>query len=657
MSQILLWFRDAPINRKMKLISLMIFGLALFAMSSIMTVRGWIEWRDRTLSDLGTYANVVGINAIPALVFDDRDLGGKMLAALAANPSVLHATIYDNNYKEFNWYNKSGHPPEILTYIKPGSYRFSPTELLISKSIELKGEVLGSIVLKAEMSGLYKGILRDTLLIFASALVLFLGSIYLFSRLQKTITDPILELAKGMEAVTSEENYAIRVVVQGKDEIGMLAQTFNGMLERIQSRDADLAHYRERLELEVTQRTAELKESNRLLGQELFERKRAEERIRESEVRYRGIFEYANDIIYLLNPDGTFQSLSPSFERITGWAPTEWIGKAFAPLIYPDDLAEAISFFQKALSGKSSPTFRLRIARKSGEYFDAELSITPLGREVITGAVGIVRDITERKQMEEKIKKLNAELEIKVQERTSQLLEAQEELLRKEKLAVLGQVAGSIGHEMRNPLGVMNNAVYLLQTLLSDADETIKEYLDIIKDELAGSERIVSGLLDSVRTRLPHPEVVGVAELIGQTLRKCNVPLTVTVELDVAATLPPLRVDAMQIHQVFYNLIRNGVEAMPKGGTLKIRAVANEQDGTVAISVRDSGVGIEPEKLGKLFQPLFTTKARGIGLGLVVVKNLTQVNGGTVQVESEAGRSTMFTVTLPTADVKKNLQA
>src|SRR3990167_7612896 len=151
--------------------------------------------------------------------------------------------------------------------------------------------------------------------------------------------------------------------------------------------------------------------------------------------------------------------------------------------------------------------------------------------------LGAIVDLNERKQAGEEIRKLNEELEIKVQERTRQLLEAQDELVRKEKLALLGQIADTVGHELRNPLGVMNNAVYFLQTALSDADETTKEYLGIIRDEIADAERIVSDLLDAVRTKPPHPEMVNVAELLQQTVRKCNVPPSVTIHLDIPETI------------------------------------------------------------------------------------------------------------------------
>ncbi|MFZ2169628.1 MAG: ATP-binding protein [Methylococcaceae bacterium] len=227
------------------------------------------------------------------------------------------------------------------------------------------------------------------------------------------------------------------------------------------------------------------------------------------------------------------------------------------------------------------------------------------------------------------------------------LQKTQDELVRAEKLAVLGQVAGSVGNELRNPLGVMSNAVFFLQTVLSDADEITREYLGIIKSEIAASERIVCDLLDSVRTNPPRLETAGFAQLIEQSLGKCTIPPSVTVKLDIPESLSPLRVDAMQICQVFRNLISNGVEAMPEGGTLEIRALEKEAANYVTISVRDTGTGMTPEQLDKLFQPLFTTKARGIGLGLVVVKNLTKANGGTVEVDSDSGKGTIFTVNLP----------
>ena len=621
-------FRDAPIGRKLMLIGLLTTALALFSVSLILVARGWVDWRDKTVAEMENYAALIGANAAPSMIFADYDAADEVLRTVGGNSDIVDAVLYDRDGKVFARYRAPEHSDAAFPFVKPGSYLFSFEQLVVSKPVMLKGETWGTVYLESDLRGLYAAIGRQALLTFVAASGVFMVALFLFSRLQRAIVVPVTNLSGTMRRVSAQQDYAVRVPVFGKDEVGVLAGAFNDMLAQIQMRDEALERHRTHLEEEVAQRTASL---------------------RESEARYRGIFEYADDIIYLIEPDGTFRSLSPAFERITGWTGEEWIGKPFAPIIHSDDLLYASDIFRKALAGQSVPSFRLRIARKSGEYFDADLSITPLGGKPVTGVLGIARDVTERKQMEERIKRLNEELEIKVQQRTRQLLDAQEELVRKEKLAVLGQVAGSVGHELRNPLGVMNNAVYFLQTVLADADDSVKEYLEIIKGEIAVSDRIVGDLLDSVRTKPPQPEVVGVAALVEQILRKLSIPASIALELDIPGTLPPLRVDALQIHQVLRNLISNGIEAMPEGGTLIIRAAENP-DGTVTVGVRDTGIGMTPEQLGHLFQPLYTTKARGIGLGLVVVRNLTQANGGTVNVESEAGKGTVFAITLPVAD-------
>ncbi|MDD5036892.1 MAG: PAS domain S-box protein [Methylococcaceae bacterium] len=378
-----------------------------------------------------------------------------------------------------------------------------------------------------------------------------------------------------------------------------------------------------------------------------------ENAVAESEERYRSIFEQVSDIIYTIESDGTFSSISPSCQRMLGWSPAEWIGRPFSLIVHPDDLSDMQALFMHALSGEPLPIFQVRILTQRGGYLEAEIAANPVHRGGSFAIQGVVRDLTERKRWEAEIRKLNEALEAKVKERTRQLLKAQEELIRKEKLAVLGQVAGSVGHELRNPLGVMSNAVYFLQMVLSDSDETVKEYLNIIRNEIVASERIVSDLLDSVRTKPPHLERVGVAELIGQSLSKYTIPSTITLSLEIPEALPRLLVDPLQLQQVLCNLISNGVDAMEAGGAIQIRASENPQEKTITIRVSDSGTGIAPENLDRLFQPLFTTKSRGIGLGLVVVKNLTHANGGRVEVQSEAGQGTTFSIILPAIDERE----
>ena len=258
-------------------------------------------------------------------------------------------------------------------------------------------------------------------------------------------------------------------------------------------------------------------------------------------------------------------------------------------------------------------------------------------------------EITKRKRAEESLKEYSERLEEMVEERTQELREAQEKLVRKEKLAILGQLAGGVGHELRNPLGVISNAVYFLQMTLPDADETTKEYLEMISEEVRNSTKIVSDLLDFSRTRLPEREEIAVSELVAEVLEKRPPPEKMEVITELAPDLPPVYVDPRQMGQVLVNLVTNAYQAMPEGGALTISAQAEE--GQVALSVADTGCGISKEHMAKLFEPLFTTRARGIGLGLAVSRILVEANGGSIEVESEVGQGSTFTVRLPTREV------
>jgi signal transduction histidine kinase len=287
----------------------------------------------------------------------------------------------------------------------------------------------------------------------------------------------------------------------------------------------------------------------------------------------------------------------------------------------------------------------------------------------------LISDMTERRRAEEALKEYSERLEEMVEERTRALRDAQEQLIRREKLAVLGQLAGGVGHELRNPLGVISNAVYFLQMTLADADEATREYLDIISSEVRGAEKIVSDLLDYSRTRPAEREEIAISNLVSQVLERRPPSEDVEVVTQIPSDLPPVFVDPRQIGQVLGNLVTNAYQAMPDGGRLMISVSEDEGIGRrgdtgtrrqgdsppvspspcLRVSISDTGCGIPPESLEKIFEPLFTTKAKGIGLGLAVSKNLVEANGGSIEVESpstglrtgEEGKGSTFTVKLP----------
>ncbi|MBU4262532.1 MAG: GAF domain-containing protein [Proteobacteria bacterium] len=280
----------------------------------------------------------------------------------------------------------------------------------------------------------------------------------------------------------------------------------------------------------------------------------------------------------------------------------------------------------------------LGIGNKSVDY-------TPKDVEIASYLADVAWEITERKMAEEEVRRLNAELEQRVTERTRELREAQEKLLRQERLAAVGQLAGGIGHELRKPLTVMANAVYYLRLIQPEAEEKVKEYLGILQNEVFFAEKILSDLLDFSRVKSVERAAVSPVELVANTLERFPAPGNITVKLDISPDLPPVYVDRHQMIQVLGNLVVNGCQAMADGGALTVTACREED--MVVFSVTDTGKGIPAENMARIFEPLFTTKVRGIGLGLAVSRKLVETNEGLMGARNEAAGGATFTVHLP----------
>jgi C4-dicarboxylate-specific signal transduction histidine kinase len=260
--------------------------------------------------------------------------------------------------------------------------------------------------------------------------------------------------------------------------------------------------------------------------------------------------------------------------------------------------------------------------------------------------------------MADKVHESRDELEHRIQARTadlqtalSQLHDTQDELVRKEKLATIGQLASSVGHELRNPLGVMANAVYILERTIEVPSPKAKQYLQLLTAQIKLSERIVADLLDSARSQSPQRRRTEVRGLLTAQLGRVSIPSNVLVELEVDDGLPELHVDPDQIGQILVNLFTNATQAMDnQPGVLSVRA--HNGDGRVHIRVRDTGPGVPPDLAEKIFEPLYTTKARGIGLGLSVSRSLATANRGRLTVTNHPGGGAVFTLDLPAGDAE-----
>ena len=250
---------------------------------------------------------------------------------------------------------------------------------------------------------------------------------------------------------------------------------------------------------------------------------------------------------------------------------------------------------------------------------------------------------------------VNRELEIRVNQRTRELGEAQELLVRSEKLAAIGQLAGSVAHDLRGPLGAINNAVYYLKRRLGSdklgkSNPKIGRFLQVIDDQVHHSNKIIADLMAFGRTDILAKTAIDLIEVLDSALSTIDIRDDVLVNRRPNSQLPDILADSGQIRRVFANLAGNALDAMPDGGELTIATAI--EDGFALVTFTDTGTGILGENLDKIFDPLLTTKIHGTGLGLAACQQIISRHNGTIEVVSEPGEGTTFTVRLPLNEVR-----
>jgi signal transduction histidine kinase len=213
-----------------------------------------------------------------------------------------------------------------------------------------------------------------------------------------------------------------------------------------------------------------------------------------------------------------------------------------------------------------------------------------------------------------------------------------------ERLAAIGQVAGGIAHELRNPLNVIKTSVYYLLNARSPSPEKTAEHLGRIEKQVELSDSVITTLSNFAKLPIPILQPFGVEAFLGEAVQGVGVPAEIETRIECPPSIPKALGDVNQLHIVLRNLIRNACDAMPEGGRLTIRAEESEDQITIAVS--DTGHGIESENLHRIMQPLFSTKARGIGLGLAMARAIVEKNEGALTVASIVGKGATFTVRL-----------
>lgn len=375
------------------------------------------------------------------------------------------------------------------------------------------------------------------------------------------------------------------------------------------------------------------------------ERKKAEQKLRESDQRYHALFNEAPSGVLVVDPKTTtFVEFNDTAHLQLTYSREEF-SKLTIHDIEAKESSDEIKVHMAEMVKNGGGEFETLQRTKDGDIRNILVTTRTIELAGKTLLYAIFHDITENKKLQIELSKYSQRLEYLVKQRTEQLKTTQAKLVKSERLAAIGELAGMVGHDLRNPLTGIKNATYFLKKKGKTIPETqYNEMLETIDTCVNYSNKIVNDLLDYSREIHLELKEYSLKNLMLESLAMVNVPEKVEI-INHIADDTFVKTDQDKIKRVFINLIKNGIEAMPNVGKLTIDS--KKTNDLLEISFSDTGIGIPDEVLPKLFTPLCTTKAQGMGFGLAICKRLTEAHGGTISVKTANGLGTTFTVALP----------
>ncbi|KLU05243.1 Two-component oxygen-sensor histidine kinase FixL [Rhodopirellula islandica] len=360
----------------------------------------------------------------------------------------------------------------------------------------------------------------------------------------------------------------------------------------------------------------------------------------------------AVDAIIIIDERGTIESVNLATERMFGFRADEMLGqnvKMLMPSPYHEQHDGYLDRYQETGERHIIGIGReVTGQRKDGSLFPLHLAVSEVEAKERKLFTGILRDISDFKAAEAELKQLNATLDQRVQDQAAELQKAQTELVEKEKFATLGRISGGIAHEIRNPLNAIKTSAYYLLNAKTPSPAKTEEHLNRIDRQVSSINNAVTALSDLARLPDPQSSPMDVAEMLATILRECKLPQNIVVTQIVPADLPNVWADEKQLPIVFKNLIRNARDAMSEGGALQLSA--RHLESQVVVTVQDDGIGMSPDVVRRIAEPFFSTKARGMGLGMAITTAILEKNHCSMELESEPNEGTTFQISIPIAE-------
>jgi PAS domain S-box-containing protein len=365
------------------------------------------------------------------------------------------------------------------------------------------------------------------------------------------------------------------------------------------------------------------------------------------------LIDFAQVMAIIFDAKGNVRAISPAAAKFLGRSSAEAPHLRYSDIFSADSASDFSQLVRAARSGRQVSGRRSRLVDFAGNELAVEIDVAPLPSS--NGAVHVAfvfRDVSSRLQAEREAEEYTRLLQQAIEERTRRLVETQNQLIMSEKMAVVGQLAAGVAHEIRNPLNIIGMSAYYLGKVLGAQAGKVGEHLDIIQEEISRAQKIIENLLDFSRQSKVRREAVDLNALIHLTLSLLQKEIQrsdIRVETSLG-DIPPCYANSDDLKQVLLNLILNARDAMPNGGVLTLKTWAELPDWVVC-ELHDTGVGISGADMPKIFNPFFTTKLerKGTGLGLAIVRSAIERNSGQVEVRSAVGQGTLFHIKLPTA--------
>ncbi|MGH9688161.1 MAG: response regulator [Candidatus Acidiferrales bacterium] len=619
------------IREKLTRIVLVTCGVAILMSCAVLATYDVIASRRELTDDLVQTAQTMAPNTSAGLSFLDSQAVREVLSSLRAQPNVASACVYKPDGTVFASYirtdqsRSSSIPPQASDGIHSDFQ-----SVAVFEPIELSHERIGTIYLKSDLEPLYSRARNSSEIMLAVICASFITAYFLASRLQRTISEPILDLARVAFARSIRKDFSIRATKRSNDEVGSLVDRFNEMLDQIEAREVALQKAHDDLESRVEERTRELQK-------EITERRQTEKALEERSTFLDSLIKNTPIGIVAVDDRHAVQMCNPAFEKLFRYRQRDIGGKHLYELITAPEVDQEVQTNRTRMVRGQITHLVTRRKRSDGSLVDVEAYSVPLLIEgKVTGAVLLYQDITERKRAEEALRRAKSAAEAANR--------AKSEFL------------ANMSHEIRTPMnGIIGMTELALDTKLNLEQ---REYLTMVKSSADSLLTLINDILDFSKIEAGKLEVEQIDFAFEQTLGETIKVLGMRAQqkgLELAWRVAPgiperLKGEANRLRQVLVNLVGNSVKFTGRGEiAVEVEKEAEDSAGMILhFRVRDTGIGIAKEKQKMIFEAFTqadssaSRKYGGTGLGLAITTRLVNLMGGRIWLESELGQGSTF---------------